>query len=187
MSSSTATRAEGALTLSTGEHQMVQGTLAADTLDLDALHLRRAAVGEQRPQLGPAADHARRHCRTSTSICGSRRRASRSPTLKSAAPRSAPTCARASSISPSGNLRPSAARSKARSGSPSPMTASRRQVHLQFVDVDLENCLRHVFGIQRLAGRGNIDAQRRRQRQLRVRADQHAQRHRQSHRAIRAR
>src|SRR6202035_1364036 len=28
--------------------------------------------------------------------------------------------------------------------------------HVQFVDVDLESCLRQVFGIQKVAGRGNL-------------------------------
>ena len=54
--------------------------------------------------------------------------------------------------------------------------------HVQFVDVDLESCLGQVFGIQKLAGRGNLALNIDGSGDSVLARDQHAQRHGKPHR-----
>ena len=61
----------------------------------DALRLHRPVADQRRTRLGPPADRGSTASAASTSICGSRRRASTSGMPSSAAPRSPPTCAAA--------------------------------------------------------------------------------------------
>ena len=122
----------------------------------DALCIRRAALGQKPAQLGCAADRARRLRRFQSRSAAVRGQHQDRRTRSSAAPRSRRTCATASSISPSARRKLSAAPPRARSASPSPRTASRVTSHMQFLDVDLERCLGQMFGVRKLAGRGNL-------------------------------
>ena len=151
---------EGVLTFATDGRQTLQGTLAADGLDLTPyVSTVRLLTGSER-DWNRRADRARRAHRPSMSTCGCRRRASRSAMPSSGAPPSPPICAAATSPWRSANRRPSAASSRARSASPSRDAGADFKAQLQFTDVDLDQCLGELFGIRRLEGKGNLGVRR---------------------------
>ena len=118
--------AEGVITLTTDGHRMVQGTLAADGLDLTPYVSGVRFPGGERAQLGPVADRARRARRPQSRFAAvgrqhqDRRRATRPHGGRR-------QYARRQARSDHRRVRrPSAALPKARSASPAPMAASRQ-------------------------------------------------------------
>jgi len=147
--------AEGALTLSSGDFRMVQGTLAADTLDLtpyvsgvrllaankrnwDQLPISLDGIGDLNLDLRLSAARIKiaQAQLGRTAIAANMRGGKLDITIGEAQ-------------AFGGVLKGSIGLASANEG----IEATSR---VQFVDVDLESCLGQVFGVQRLAGRGNL-------------------------------
>jgi AsmA protein len=147
--------AEGVLTLSTDGHRTVEGTLAADTLDLtpyvSGIRLRATDDGnwDQLPisldrfgdlnldlRLSAASIKVATAQFGHTAVAANMRDGKMDITV-------------GESQAFGGILRGSIGFASANGG----VVATSR---LQFVDVDLENCLGQVFGLHRLAGHGNL-------------------------------
>jgi AsmA protein len=147
--------AEGALTLSSGDFRMVQGTLAVDALDLTPYvsGIRLLAANQHNWDQLPI---------TLDGIAGLNLDLRLSAaSIKVAQARLGRTAIAANMRG--GKLDITVGESQAFSGvvkgsiglaiaNDGVETAS----HLQFVDVDLESCLGQLFGVQKLAGRGNM-------------------------------
>jgi len=149
--------AEGVLTLSTGDRRMVQGTLAAEALDLTPYvsGVRLMANNErggwdQSPITLDGLADLNLDLRLSAA------------SIKIAKVQLGRTAVAATMHS--GKLDLAIGESQAFGGlvkgavgfaiAKSGVEATS---HVQFLDVDLENCLNQVFGIQKLAGRGNLN------------------------------
>jgi AsmA protein len=147
--------AEGVLTLSAGDHRMVQGTLAADALDLTpyVTGMRLLATNESNwDQLPIALDGLAdlnldlRLSAASIKIAN----AQLGRTAVAANMRDGKLDVTIGESQAYGGVVKGAVGIASANGGVEAMT------HVQFVDVDLESCLGQVFGIQKLAGRGNV-------------------------------
>ncbi|HMG80656.1 MAG TPA: AsmA family protein [Xanthobacteraceae bacterium] len=147
--------AEGVLTLSAGDHRMVQGTLAADALDLTpyVTGMRLLAVNDRNwDQLPIALDGLAdlnldlRLSAASIKIAN----AQLGRTAVAANMRDGKLDFTIGESQAFGGVVKGAVGIAIANGGAEAMT------HVQFVDVDLESCLRQVFGIQKVAGRGNL-------------------------------
>jgi AsmA protein len=148
--------AEGVLTLSAGDRRMVQGTLAADALDLTPyVSGVRLIAGSDRnwDQLPIALDGLAdlnldlRLSAASIKIA----KAQLGRTAVSANMRDGKLDVTIGESQAFGGVVKGAVGVASANGGVEAMT------HVQFLDVDLENCLNQVFGIQKLAGRGNLN------------------------------
>ena len=149
--------AEGALTLSTDGHRLVQGTLEADALDPDALLIRRPAVGAERDAIGTRCrSRSAWFQRPQSRPAALPRPASSSRPRSSDAPRSPPICATASSISTIGEAEAFGGTAKGGLGFAVANNGIGVSSHMQFVDVDLNDCLGQIFGVHKIEGRGNL-------------------------------
>ena len=147
--------AEGVLTLSSGDHRMVQGTLAADALDLTpyVTGMRLLAANERKwDQLPIALDGLAdlnldlRLSAASIKIAN----AQLGRTAVAANMRDGKLDVTIGESQAYGGVVKGAVGIASANGGVEAMT------HVQFVDVDLESCLGQVFGIQKIAGRGNL-------------------------------
>jgi AsmA protein len=147
--------AEGALTLATGEHQMVQGTLAADTLDLSPYvsGVRLLASNDrgwdQLPITLDGLAGLNLDLRLSAASIKIANAQIGRTAIGATMSEGKLNLAIGQSQAFSGTIQGSVGLAVANDG-------VEAASHLQFTDVDLEDCLSHVFGIQRLAGRGNL-------------------------------
>ncbi len=147
--------AEGALTLSSGDFRLVQGTLAADTLDLtpyvsgvrllaankrnwDQLPISLDGIGDLNLDLRLSAARIKiaQAQLGRTAVAANMRGGKLDVTIGEAQ-------------AFGGVLKGSIGLANVNEG----IEATSR---VQFVDVDLESCLGQVFGVQKLAGRGNL-------------------------------
>jgi AsmA protein len=147
--------AEGVLSLSTGDHRMVQGTLAADALDLTpyVTGMRLLTTNERNwDQLPIALDGLAdlnldlRLSAASIKIAN----AQLGRTAVAANMRDGKLDVTIGESQAFGGVVKGAVGIAVANGGAEAMT------HVQFVDVDLESCLGQVFGIQKIAGRGNL-------------------------------
>jgi AsmA protein len=147
--------AEGALTLSAGDHRMVQGTLAADTLDLTpyVAGVRLLAANERNWDQLPIALDGLADLNLDLRLSAA--------SIKIANAQLGRTAVAANMSD--GRLDVTIGQSQAFGGTvkgavgiASANGGAEAMTHVQFVDVDLESCLGQVFGIQKLAGRGNV-------------------------------
>jgi len=147
--------AEGVLTLSAGDHRMVQGTLAADALDLTpyVTGMRLLATNDSNwDQLPIALDGLAdmnldlRLSAASIKIAN----AQLGRTAVAANMRDGKLDVTIGESQAFGGVVKGAVGVAIANGGVEAMT------HVQFVDVDLESCLGQVFGIQKVAGRGNL-------------------------------
>jgi AsmA protein len=147
--------AEGVLSLSTGDHRMVQGTLAADALDLTpyVTGMRLLTTNERNwDQLPIALDGLAdlnldlRLSAASIKIAN----AQLGRTAVAANMRDGKLDVTIGESQAFGGVVKGAVGIAIANGGAEAMT------HVQFVDVDLESCLGQVFGIQKIAGRGNL-------------------------------
>jgi len=147
--------AEGVLSLSTGDHRMVQGTLAADALDLTpyVTGMRLLTTNERNwDQLPIALDGLAdlnldlRLSAASIKIAN----AQLGRTAVAANMRDGKLDVTIGESQAFGGVVKGAIGIASANGGAEAMT------HVQFVDVDLESCLGQVFGIQKIAGRGNL-------------------------------
>jgi AsmA protein len=147
--------AEGALTLATGEHQMVQGTLAADTLDLSPYvsGVRLLASNDrgwdQLPITLDGLAGLNLDLRLSAASIKIANAQIGRTAIGATMSEGKLNLAIGQSQAFSGTIQGSVGLAVANDG-------VEAASHLQFTDVDLEDCLSHMFGIQRLAGRGNL-------------------------------
>jgi AsmA protein len=147
--------AEGALTLATGEHQMVQGTLAADTLDLSPyvsgvrLLANNDRGWDQLPITLDGLAGLNLDLRLSAASIKIANAQVGRTAIGATMSEGKLNLAIGQSQAFSGTIQGSVGLAIANDG-------VEAASHVQFTDVDLEDCLSHVFGIQRLAGRGNL-------------------------------
>ena len=146
-SSSTAMSAEGVLTFATDGRQTLQGTLAADELDLTPyVSTVRLLTSSERDwnRVPIALDGLDR---ASISTCGCRRRASPSPSAKLG--RTAVAANLRGGQAQRHDRRVAGVRRRAQGlvrRSPDPTAGAEFKSQLQFTDVDLEQCLGELFG-----------------------------------------
>ena len=147
--------AEGALTLSSGDFRMVQGTLAADALDLTPYvsGIRLLAANNRNWDQLPITLDGIADLNLDLRLSAA--------SIKIAQARLGRTAVAANMRG--GKLDITIGESQAFSGvvkgSIGLATANdgvEAASHVQFVDVDLESCLGQLFGVQKLAGRGNM-------------------------------
>ena len=147
--------AEGALTLSSGDFRMVQGTLAADALDLTPYvsGIRLLAANNRNWDQLPITLDGIADLNLDLRLSAA--------SIKIAQARLGRTAVAANMRG--GKLDITIGESQAFSGvvkgSIGLATADdgvEVASHVQFVDVDLESCLGQLFGVQKLAGRGNM-------------------------------
>jgi AsmA protein len=147
--------AEGVLTLSTGDHRMIQGTLAADKLDLTPYisGFRLLAANEHNwDQLPIALDGIvdwnldLRLSAASIKLSG----AQLGRTAVAANMRDGKLGLTIGEAQAFGGV------VKGAIGVASTNDGIDATSHVQFVDVDLESCLGQLFGLRKLAGRGNL-------------------------------
>ena len=147
--------AEGVLTLSTGERRMVQGTLAADALDLSPYlsGMRLMAANESNWDELPIALDGLTDLNLDLRLSAA--------SIKIASAQFGRTAVAANMRD--GKLDVTINEShafdgliKGAVGLANTNGGIEATSHVQFVDVDLERCLAQVFGIQKLAGRGNL-------------------------------
>src|SRR5580704_3321581 len=147
--------AEGVLTLSSGDHRMVQGTLAADALDLTpyVTGMRLLAANERKWDQLPIALDGLADLNLDLRLSAA--------SIKIATAQLGRTAVAANMRD--GKLDVTIGESQAYGGVvkgavgvASANGGVEAMTHVQFVDVDLESCLGQVFGIQKLAGRGNV-------------------------------
>jgi AsmA protein len=147
--------AEGALTLATGEHQMVQGTLAADTLDLSPYvsGVRLLAGNDRGWDELPITLDGLAGLNLDLRLSAASIKIANAQVGRTAIGANMSEGKLNLTIGQSqafgGTIRGSVGLAIANDG-------VEATSHVQFIDVDLEDCLSHVFGIQRLAGRGNL-------------------------------
>ena len=147
--------AEGVLTLSTDGHRAVEGTLAADTLDLtpyvSGFRLLAANEGnwDRLPISLDGLDDLNVDLRLSTAIIkmGNARLGRTAVAANMRDGKLDITIGESQAFG--GVIRGSVGLARARDG----IAAT---THVQFVDVDLESCLGQVFGLQRLLGHGTL-------------------------------
>jgi AsmA protein len=147
--------AEGALTLSSGDFRMVQGTLAADALDLTPYvsGIRLLATNNRNWDQLPITLDGIADLNLDLRLSAA--------SIKIAQARLGRTAVAANMRG--GKLDITIGESQAFSGvvkGSIGLAAANDGVqvasHVQFVDVDLESCLGQLFGVQKLAGRGNM-------------------------------
>jgi AsmA protein len=147
--------AEGVLTLSSGDHRMVQGTLAADALDLTpyVTGMRLLAANERKWDQLPIALDGLADLNLDLRLSAA--------SIKIATAQLGRTAVAANMRD--GKLDVTIGESQAYGGVvkgavgiASANGGVEAMTHVQFVDVDLESCLGQVFGIQKIAGRGNL-------------------------------
>ena len=147
--------AEGALTLSSGDFRMVQGTLAADALDLTPYvsGIRLLAANKHNWDQLPITLDGIADLNLDLRLSAA--------SIKIAQARLGRTAIAANMRG--GKLDITIGESQAFSGvvkGSIGLAIANEGVeatsHLQFVDVDLESCLGQLFGVQKLAGRGNM-------------------------------
>jgi AsmA protein len=147
--------AEGVLTLSSGDHRMVQGTLAADALDLTpyVTGMRLLAANERKWDQLPIALDGLADLNLDLRLSAA--------SIKIATAQLGRTAVAANMRD--GKLDVTIGESQAYGGVvkgavgvASTNGGVEAMTHVQFVDVDLESCLGQVFGIQKIAGRGNL-------------------------------
>jgi AsmA protein len=147
--------AEGVLTLSTGDHRMVQGTLAADAMDLTPYvsGIRLLAANKRNWDQLPIALDGLADLNLDLRLSAA--------SIKIATAQLGRTAVAANMRD--GKLDITIGESQAFGGVvkgsvglASANDGIEAASHLQFVDVDLESCLGQVFGVQKLAGRGNL-------------------------------
>jgi AsmA protein len=147
--------AEGVLTISNGDHHMVQGTLAADALDLTPYvsGVRLFAANRRNWDQLPIALDGLADLNLDLRLSAA--------SIKIAKAQLGRTAVAANMRD--GKLDITIGESQAFGGvvkgSVGLGTANEgieATSHVQFVDVDLENCLGQIFGVQKLAGRGNV-------------------------------
>jgi AsmA protein len=147
--------AEGVLTLSSGDHRMVQGTLAADALDLTpyVTGMRLLAANERKWDQLPIALDGLADLNLDLRLSAA--------SIKIATAQLGRTAVAANMRD--GKLDVTIGESQAYGGVvkgvvgiASTNGGAEAMTHVQFVDVDLESCLGQVFGIQKIAGRGNL-------------------------------
>ncbi len=147
--------AEGVLTLSTGDHRMVQGTLAADALDLTPYvsGIRLLAANKRNWDQQPIVLDGLADLNLDLRLSAA--------SIKIATAQLGRTAVAANMRD--GKLDITIGESQALGGVvkgsvglASANDGIEAASHLQFVDVDLESCLGQVFGVQKVAGRGNL-------------------------------
>jgi AsmA protein len=147
--------AEGVLTVSSGEHRMVAGTLAAEALDLTPYvsGVRLLAGDDRNWDQMPIALDGLSDLNLDLRLSAA--------SIKIAAAQLGRTAVAANMSG--GKLGITIGESQAFSGVVKGSVGLANAgggvaatSHLQFVDVDLESCLSQVLGVQRLAGRGNL-------------------------------
>jgi AsmA protein len=147
--------AEGVLTLSTGEHRMVQGTLAAEALDLSPYvsGVRLMATNDRGWEQLPITLDGLAGLNLDLRLSAA--------SIKIAKAQFGRTAVAANMRD--GKLDVTIGESQAFDGvikgSVGFATADGgidATTHVQFLDVDLERCLNQLFGVQKLAGRGNL-------------------------------
>jgi AsmA protein len=147
--------AEGVLTLSSGDRRMVQGTLAADALDLTpyVTGMRLLAANERKWDQLPIALDGLADLNLDLRLSAA--------SIKIATAQLGRTAVAANMRD--GKLDVTIGESQAFGGAVKGAVGVANanggveaMTHVQFVDVDLESCLGQVFGIQKIAGRGNL-------------------------------
>jgi AsmA protein len=147
--------AEGVLTLSAGDRRMVQGTLAADALDLTPYvsGMRLLAANERKWDQLPITLDGLADLNLDLRLSAA--------SIKIAKAQVGRTAVAANMRDGKLDLTINESQAfggmiKGVVGLASTAGNIEATTHVQFVDVDLESCLRQVFGIDRLAGRGNL-------------------------------
>jgi AsmA protein len=147
--------AEGVLTLSAGDRRMVQGTLAADALDLTPYvsGMRLLAANERKWDQLPITLDGLADLNLDLRLSAA--------SIKIAKAQLGRTAVAANMRDGKLDLTINESQAfggmiKGVVGLASTAGNIEATTHVQFVDVDLESCLRQVFGIDRLAGRGNL-------------------------------
>ena len=161
------------LTFATDGRQTLQGTLAADTLDLTPyVSTIRLLTTNQRDWNAAASRSTASPA--SISICGCRR-----PMCVVSNAKLGRTAIAANLRG--GHLTVTVGESQAYGGVIKGSLALANfdtgvdfKSQMQFTDVDLESCLGQLFGLHRLEGKGNIAVRRRRHRRQRAGGDPHA-------------
>jgi len=147
--------AEGVLTLSNDGHRLVQGTLAADTLDLTpyVAGFRLLATNERNWDQLPLALDGLADVSLDLRLSAAAIRIAGAQVGRTAVAANMRDGRLDFTIGESqafgGVIRGAVGMASADGG----VTA---RSHVQFTEVDLENCLGQVFGLRRLVGRGNI-------------------------------
>jgi AsmA protein len=147
--------AEGVLTLTAGDRRMVQGTLAADALDLTPYvsGMRLLAANERKWDQLPITLDGLTDLNLDLRLSAA--------SIKIATAQLGRTAVAANMRDGKLDLTINESQAfggmiKGAVGLASTAGNIEATTHVQFVDVDLESCLRQVFGIDRLAGRGNL-------------------------------
>jgi AsmA protein len=147
--------AEGVLTLTAGDRRMVQGTLAADALDLTPYvsGMRLLAANERKWDQLPITLDGLADLNLDLRLSAA--------SIKIAKAQVGRTAVAANMRDGKLDLTINESQAfggmiKGVVGLASTAGNIEATTHVQFVDVDLESCLRQVFGIDRLAGRGNL-------------------------------
>ena len=147
--------AEGALTLSTDGHRMVQGTLAADALDLTPYvsGMRLLAANEHNWDRLPIALDGFGDFNLDLRLSAASIKISTAQLGRTAVAANMHDGKLDLTI---GESQAFGGVAKGTLGFASADNGVAVTSHMQFVDVDLENCLGQVFGLHKLAGRGNM-------------------------------
>jgi len=147
--------AEGALTLSTDGHRMVQGTLAADTLDLTPYvsGIRLLAANEHNWDRVPIALDGFGDLNLDLRLSAASIKISTAQLGRTAV---AATMHDGKLDLTIGESQAFGGVAKGSLGLASAGNGIAVTSHMQFLDVDLENCLGQVLGLHRLEGRGNL-------------------------------
>jgi AsmA protein len=147
--------AEGALTLSSDSHRLVQGTLAADALDLTPYiaSVRLMARNQRNWDQFPIALEGFGDLNLDLRLSAA--------SIKIASAKLGRTAVAATMRDGKLDLTVGEAQAfggvaKGTLGLASVETGIAVNSHMQFLDVDLEDCLGQVFGVHRLQGRGNL-------------------------------
>ena len=148
--------AEGVLTFAADGRQTLQGTLAADELNLTPyLSTIRLHYGAG-PRMEPRSARSRRAADRRSRSAAVRRQGHDRRRQPSAAPRSPPICATAISASPSARRAASAASLRGTIGLARTEQGAVFTSQINFEDVNLEKCIGDLFGVNRIEGRGNL-------------------------------
>ena len=146
---------EGALTLSSGDFRLVQGTLAADTLDLTPYvsGVRLLAANKHNWDQLPITLDGIEDLNLDLRLSAARIKIAQAELGRTAVAANMRDGKLDITI---GEAQAFGGVMKGSVGLAIDDGGVEANSHLQFLDVDLESCLREVFGVQKLAGRGNM-------------------------------
>jgi AsmA protein len=147
--------AEGALTLSSGDFHLVQATLAVDTLDLTPYvsGIRLLAANKRNWDQLPITLDGIEDLNLDLRLSAARIKIAQAELGRTAVAANMRDGKLDITI---GEAQAFGGVTKGSIGLAIADSGVEANSHLQFIDVDLESCLREVFGVQKLTGRGNM-------------------------------